>query len=182
MKASMRIKYMLTALWDLICGIGGFIFKVGVPTVAVLFFIYMFNYLPWWVCVLIALGAFLAIYLWIRADIQYKEDHETSCSVLHDKYYEITRIWFNMMNEGKSCRTIYGLMTAMIDEYDMLLEYHKKLYGEDDTYKVYCDRVDKFIKSCEENEKNELARQETLAKEMKELGGNGEVIERGILI
>lgn len=160
MKLSMRIKYMLFAMWDLIKTLFGFICKVGLPVVAVIGFIYLFNYLPWWVCVLIALSIFLGIYLWVRADIQYKEDYEVSKMTLHDKYYEITDIWLTMTNEGKSCRTIYSLMTHMIDDYDTLLEYHKKLYGEDDTYNIYIDRVDKFIKCCEENEKAEKKRQE----------------------
>lgn len=184
MKMSMRLKYMCAALWDLICGIFRFLCKVGLPVAAGFGFIYLFNYLPWWVCTLVALGAFLGIYLWIRADIQYKEDYETSKSVLHDKYYEITDIWMTMSNEGKSCRTIYGLMTHMIDDYDALLEYHKKLYGEDDTYKLYVDRVDKFIKCCQENEQAEKERQEKRAAAYKEIRGNGEVVyveEGGII-
>lgn len=181
MKFSMRLRYMGSAFVDVVRTIGKFLLRIGVPVVAVIGFIALLNYIPWWGALLVACGMFLFMYLWIRADIQYKEDHETSKTVLHDKYYEITNIWHKMMSEGKSCQTIYGLMTHMIYEYDMLLEYHKKLYGEDDTYKLYVNRVTKYIKACEEDEKNRQKRQEERAADLKAMGGNGE-IEEGILI
>lgn len=184
MKMTMRLKYMWTTFVDLVCAIGHFLFMVGVPVVATIGFITLMSYIPWWASALISATIVLIIYLWIRADFQYAEDYEVSKMTLHDKYYEITKIWINMTNEGKSCRTVYGLMTALIDEYDTLLEYHKKLYGEDETYNLYCDRVDKFIKCCQENEEAEKKRQEERAAQLKEMCGNGEVvtIEEGILI
>lgn len=175
MKMSVRLKYMLFALWDLIRTLFGFICKVGLPVGAVIGFIYLFNYFPWWVCMLFALGVFLVIYLWTRADTQYREDHEVSKMTLNDKYHEITDIWRAMEKEGKSCRTIYSLMTHMIDDYDALLEYHKRLYGEDDTYNLYVNLVDEFIKCREDNEKAEKERQEKRAAMLKEMGGNGDI-------
>lgn len=180
MKMSVRLKYMSFALLDLIRTLLGFICKVSLPVGAVIGFICLLIYFPWWVCTLFALGVFLVIDLWARADIKYSEDHEVSKMTLNDKYYEITDIWFTMAKEGKSCQTIYSLMAHMIDDYNALLEYHKRLYGEDNVYNLYVNRVDEFIKRREDNEKAEKERQEKRAAAYK----NGEVvyIEEGELI
>lgn len=172
MKMNIRFKYMLSALWDLICGIGGFLLHVGVPAAATFAFLTLMAYIPWWTSILIAAVVILVMYLWIHADIKYKEDFDTSRRVIYDKYEEITRIWYNMASEGKSARTIYGLLTPMIDEFDTLLEYHKKLYGEDEIYKSYCERVDTFVKAMEDNERAELQKQEKLAAQLKDISGN----------
>lgn len=182
MKLSMRLKYMGAEFIELLVVIGSFLLKVGIPVVAVLGLIAIMCHFPWWVSVIVIGGAALLIYLWFAANVRYKKDYETSKDVLSDKYQEITRIWFNMMNEGKSCRTVYGLMTPLIDEYDGLLEYHKKLYGEDDVYKLYVDRVDTFIECCENDEKAKQKEQEERAAALKAMGGNGEIVEKGELI
>ena len=154
MKLSMRLKYMWAALIDVICTIGGFLLKVGVPVVVAVAYIYIWGILPWWIVVPASLVIILGVYLWVRADIQYKEDYKISKDVIYDKYHNFTDRWMAMERGGQPYNVIYTKMTPLMDEFEALVEYHKKLYGEDDTYKLYCDRIDKFIKCQEKSWKN----------------------------
>lgn len=149
MKMSIRLKYMWEGFIDVICTIGGFLLRVGLPVVAALAYLYVMSMFPWWVVILVSLVIILGIYLWKRAEIKYKEDYETSKSVLYDKYHDFTDRWFAKERGGQPYNIIYTQMTPLADEFETLVEHHKKLYGEDDTYKLYCDRIDKFIQGRE---------------------------------
>ena len=96
----------------------------------------------------------LTVYLWIHAETQYKEDYEVSKGLLYDKYHDFTDRWIAKVTGDQSFRAIYLQMTPVIDEYDTLLACHKNLYGEDDIYKLYSGRIDRFIQCQEESEKN----------------------------
>jgi hypothetical protein len=154
MKMSMRLKYMGKSFVDMITAIGGFLIKVGMPVVITIGLIALMNFIPWWASALITATVILAVYMWIHAETQYKEDYEVSRGLLYDKYNDFTDRWIAKVNGGQSFRAIYLQMTPLIDEYDTLLACHKNLYGEDDIYKLYSDRIDRFIKCQEESEKN----------------------------
>ena len=146
MKMSMRLKYMGKGFVDIVTTIGGFLIKVGVPVVITIGLIILMNCISWWASALITVTVVLAVYLWIHAETQYKEDYEVSKGLLYDKYHDFTDRWIAKVNGGQSHRAIYSQMVLLIDEYDSLLDYHKKLYGEDDIYKLYSGSIDKFIK------------------------------------
>ena len=182
MKFTTRLKYMRRGLVDLLSAIGGFLLQIGVPVIAAILLITVMSFAPWWVSVLFCIIVGLGIYLWIKADIDYKVDYETSKDMLHDKYYEFTNLWLCFMNEGKLCKEIQRLMEEHYKKYKMLLDYHKLLYGEDVTYQRYNGCIDTFIKNCEMQEQMERERQERRAAELKEAGGNGEITEKTFLI
>ena len=154
MKLSIRLSYMWEAFIDVIRAIGSLLLKVGIPVIAILAYIYIMNVLPWWVIILISLVIILSVYLWIRAENQYKKDYETSKEVLYDSYHNFTDRWIAMERSGQSYNVIFTKMIPLMDEFEALVEYHKELYGEDDIYKLYYDRIDRFTKYQEEAEKN----------------------------
>lgn len=153
MKMSMCLKYIGKGFIDLVVSIGSFLIRVGVPVVITIGIITLMNYISWWASALITATVVLTVYLWIHAETQYKEDYEVSRRLLCDKYHDFADRWIAKVNGGQSYRAIYFQMTPLIDEYDALLAYHKKLYGEDDVYKLYSSRIDTFIKCQEESEK-----------------------------
>lgn len=182
MKASMRIKYMWEALIDMLIGIGKFLFQIGIPIAITIGVITVITFLPRWVSVIICGSLGLGIYLWYRAEKQYKEDAQTSRDIIREKYEMISTLLERFRLEGKTVRESYSLLTAMIDTYDEFIEIHKQKFGEDNTVRCYEYRVDELFKHAEASEKEAQERQEQRAKMLKEMGGNGEVIERGILI
>lgn len=167
MKMSIRLRYMGSIFVDMIAVIGKLAAKVGLLVAACIGLLALLNYTPLWFSVTAVLGTIAIIYVWIMAGKKFQEDREISEDLLSDKYYEITKIWNIMSLDGKSYRTIYGLMTGMLDDYDALLEQHKEFYGEDEIYKHYRNSIDQFIKCCEEAEKIEQQRQELRAAELK---------------
>lgn len=168
MKMSIRLRYMGSIFVDMIAVIGKLAAKVGLLVVAGISLFALLNYTPIWFSITAILSTVAIVYVWIMAGKKFQEDREISEDLLSDKYYEITRTWNAMSLDGKSYRTIYGLMTSILDDYDALLEQHKEFYGEDVTYKHYRNSIDQFIKCCEEAEKIEQRRQELRAAELKE--------------
>jgi hypothetical protein len=168
MKMSIRLKYMGYVFVDMIAAIGKLTAKVGLPVAACIGLLALLNYTPLWFSITTILGTVAIVYVWIMAGKKFQKDREISEDLLDDKYYEITRTWSAMSLDGKSYRTIYGLMTSILDDYDALLEQHKEFYGEDVTYKHYRNSIDQFIKRCEDAEKVEQQRQEQRAAELRE--------------
>lgn len=152
MKLSIRLKYMWAAFIDVIATLFGFICKLAIPGVAVGGIVLTFNLFPWWISALICLTVALVIYLYIQAERNYKEDYETSKNVLHDKYYDFTESWFAKERGGQTYSAIYVQMTPFLDEFEALLEHHKKLYGEEDNYcKHYTEAMEHFMQIVEEH-------------------------------
>lgn len=167
MKMSIRLKYMGSIFVDMIAAIGKLTAKVGLLVVACIGLLALLNYTPLWFSITAILSTVAIIYVWIMAEKKFQKDRDISEDLLGDKYYEITRIWSAMSLDGKSYRTIYGLMTGMLDDYDALLEQHKEFYGEDEIYGHYRNSIDQFIKRCEDAEKIEQQRQEQRAAELR---------------
>lgn len=167
MKMSIRLKYMGYIFVDMIAVIGKLTAKVGLLVAAFIGLLVLLNYTPLWFSITAILSTVAIVYVWIMAGKKFQKDREISEDLLSDKYYEITKIWNTMSLDGKSYRTIYGLMAGMLDDYDALLEQHKEFYGEDEIYKHYRNGIDHFIKRCEDAEKVEQQWQERRADELK---------------
>jgi hypothetical protein len=166
MKMSIRLRYMGSVFVDMIAVIGKLAAKVGLLVAVFIGFLALLNYTPLWFSITAILSIVAIVYVWIMAGKKFQKDREISEDLLGEKYYEITRIWSTMSADGKSYRTIYGLMTGMLDDYDALLEQHKEFYGEDETYGLYRNGIDQFIKRCEDAEKVEQEWQERRAAEL----------------
>ena len=167
MKMSIRLKYMGYIFVDMIAVIGKLAAKVGLLVAAFIGLLVLLNYTPLWFSITAILSTVAIVYVWIMAGKKFQKDREISEDLLSDKYYEITKIWNTMSLDGKSYRTIYGLMTSILDDYDALLEQHKEFYGEDITYEHYRNSIDQFIKRCEDAEKVEQQWQERRADELR---------------
>lgn len=167
MKMSIRLKYMGYIFVDMIAVIGKLTAKVGLLVAAFIGLLVLLNYTPLWFSITAILSTVAIVYVWIMAGKKFQKDREISEDLLSDKYYEITKIWNTMSLDGKSYRTIYGLMAGMLDDYDALLEQHKEFYGEDEIYKHYRNGIDQFIKRCEDAEKVEQQWQERRADELR---------------
>lgn len=167
MKMSIRLRYMGSIFVDMVAAIGKFAVKAGLLVVAGISLFALLNYTPIWFSITAILSTVAIVYVWIMAGKKFQKDREISEDLLDDKYYEITRTWNAMSLDGKSYRTIYGLMTSILDDYDALLEQHKEFYGEDVTYEHYRNSIDQFIKRCEDAEKVEQQWQERRADELR---------------
>jgi hypothetical protein len=167
MKMSIRLRYMGSVFVDMITVIGKLAAKVGLLVTVFIGFLALLNYTPLWFSITATIGIVAIVYVWIMAEKKFQKDREISEDLLGEKYYEITRIWNAMSLDGKSYRTIYGLMTGMLDDYDALLEQHKEFYDKDEIYEHYRNSIDQFIKCCEEAEKIEQQQQEQRAAELR---------------
>ena len=77
-------------------------------------------------------------------------------------------MWDTFQEEGKDYQTILNLLESRFDSFNALLKYHRSQYGEDDTYVLYAERINKFVKEKQEAEREKLEYQKRKVAEMRE--------------
>lgn len=169
-----RLEYMGAAFIGLLEDLWRIFYKIILPIgMGIGLFIFTI-FIGWWGLLVWGVVG-LGLYLWYRAEYQYKEDAQTSREIIREKYEMIETLLQRFMLEGKTVREAYSLLTTMIDTYDDFVEYHKDKFGVDNTVRVYEHRVDELIKRAEDAEKAAKRQQEERAAMLKEVGGNGDI-------
>lgn len=154
MTLSIRLKLMGEELRDILSGIFGFLFKFVPVLITGIFLILAPSWFGWWTLgIYVIIG--MIVYLWRLAGKRYEEQREISNDCLHDAYYKIIREWFELRDQDKKWREICILLTPKFEKFEVLLEHHKQMYGEDDIYYMWQGSIETFCQSQKEKEMNE---------------------------